>query len=211
MSFKMKSFAVFSVACFAMASQTLAADLVKTPVTSKGFDWTGGYVGLYSGFASLNANLDGSTESLTGGRLGGFVGANTSLTNGILGGVEVNIDNDWNKKTFTYSSTTYQGSSTVGGAVRGRLGMSFDNLLLFGAAGWTGTNAKLSTSTESAKKNLSGYTLGVGMDYAVTDITFLRAEYRYNGFSKTSFDTSTASYDVKAKQNVFNLGIAMKF
>ncbi|KEC55770.1 porin [Bartonella koehlerae] len=58
-------------------------------------------------------------------------------------------------------------------------------------------------------KTLVGFTLGGGVDFAMTDNVLLRAEYRYSDFGKKKFekDGSELSY----KTNDFRVGVAYKF
>ncbi|WP_455474307.1 outer membrane protein [Bartonella sp. B30(2025)] len=58
-------------------------------------------------------------------------------------------------------------------------------------------------------KWLVGYTLGGGIDFAVTDNVVMRAEYRYSEFSKKKFVDD--KHEVSYKINDFRVGIAYKF
>ncbi|KZN22406.1 outer membrane protein [Bartonella bacilliformis] len=59
------------------------------------------------------------------------------------------------------------------------------------------------------KKTLLGYTLGAGVDFAMTDNVILRTEYRYSDFGKKKFvkDAIETNY----KTNDFRVGVAYKF
>lgn len=59
------------------------------------------------------------------------------------------------------------------------------------------------------KKTMIGYTLGGGVDFAMTDNVIVRAEYRYSDFGKKKFvqDKVEMSY----KTNDFRVGVAYKF
>ena len=54
---------------------------------------------------------------------------------------------------------------------------------------------------------LHGWTIGGGVDYAVTDRVFTRLEYRYNDFGSGTLGGS----DVDFNQHVVNVGLAVKF
>ncbi|EJF75405.1 porin family protein [Bartonella alsatica] len=58
-------------------------------------------------------------------------------------------------------------------------------------------------------KTFVGYTVGGGVDFAMTDNVLLRAEYRYSDFGKKEFvkDNNKFSY----KTNDFRVGVAYKF
>ncbi|MBB5073419.1 opacity protein-like surface antigen [Bartonella callosciuri] len=54
-----------------------------------------------------------------------------------------------------------------------------------------------------------GYTLGGGIDYAMTDNVLVRAEYRYSDFGKKKFQDDGAEFNYKT--NDFRVGVAYKF
>ncbi|EJF87451.1 hypothetical protein ME1_01053 [Bartonella vinsonii subsp. arupensis OK-94-513] len=60
-----------------------------------------------------------------------------------------------------------------------------------------------------ATKTFVGYTLGGGVDIAMTDNVLLRAEYRYSDYGKKQFDRDTDEFSYKT--NDFRVGVAYKF
>ncbi len=62
--------------------------------------------------------------------------------------------------------------------------------------------------TSDVTKTMIGYTLGGGVDFAMTDHLVVRAEYRYSDFGKRKFKDEI---EVKYKTNDFRAGIAYKF
>ncbi|MBA9083052.1 MULTISPECIES: outer membrane protein [Bartonella] len=108
------------------------------------------------------------------------------------------------------------------GATRVRLGFAFDRIMPYVAGGVAYSQIKASVaqraegaSVETALEDLSGsktlvgYTLGAGVDFAMTDSVILRAEYRYSDFGKKSFINDNVEVDVKT--NDFRVGVAYKF
>ncbi|ENN92652.1 outer membrane protein [Bartonella schoenbuchensis] len=115
------------------------------------------------------------------------------------------------------------------GATRVRLGAAFDRVMPYVAGGIAYSqlkasveNAKASgaqkaegTSVEkpleglSDSKTMVGYTLGAGVDFAMTDSVMLRAEYRYSDFGKKTFVKDKVEVDLKT--NDFRVGVAYKF
>ncbi|WP_019220641.1 outer membrane protein [Bartonella senegalensis] len=59
------------------------------------------------------------------------------------------------------------------------------------------------------KKTMIGYTLGGGVDFAMTDNVLLRAEYRYSDFGKKKF--AKEKLEINYKTNDFRVGVAYKF
>ncbi|GAA5105778.1 porin [Bartonella jaculi] len=66
-------------------------------------------------------------------------------------------------------------------------------------------------STKEADKTMTmvGYTLGGGVDFAMTDNVLLRAEYRFSDFGKKKFVKDGAEFNYKT--NDFRVGVAYKF
>lgn len=58
-------------------------------------------------------------------------------------------------------------------------------------------------------KTLVGFTLGAGVDFAMTDNVLLRAEYRYSDYGKKKYFKDTA--ELQYKTNDFRVGVAYKF
>ncbi|UNE53970.1 outer membrane protein [Bartonella machadoae] len=58
-------------------------------------------------------------------------------------------------------------------------------------------------------KTMIGYTLGGGIDLAMTNNIIMRAEYRYSDFGKTKF--ADDKLEISSKTNNFRIGIGYKF
>ncbi|PIT69588.1 porin [Bartonella tribocorum] len=80
-----------------------------------------------------------------------------------------------------------------------------DTLKAVEAGGAEIASAKLSDKS----KTMVGFTIGGGIDFAMTDNVLLRAEYRYSDYGKKAFvkDGNKISY----KTNDFRVGVAYKF
>ncbi|WP_273787822.1 outer membrane protein [Bartonella grahamii] len=71
-------------------------------------------------------------------------------------------------------------------------------------------NAEIATAKFfDATKTFVGYTIGGGVDFAMTDNVLLRAEYRYSDYGKKQFDRDTDEFSYKT--NDFRVGVAYKF
>ncbi|MEL6093472.1 outer membrane protein [Bartonella schoenbuchensis] len=108
------------------------------------------------------------------------------------------------------------------GATRVRLGFAFNRVMPYVAGGIAYSQIKASVAEKvdvasaekvdeelSGSKTLVGYTLGAGVDFAMTDSVMLRAEYRYSDFGKKTFIDD--SIEVNHKTNDFRVGVAYKF
>ncbi|WP_260480131.1 outer membrane protein [Bartonella quintana] len=70
----------------------------------------------------------------------------------------------------------------------------------------TGEDADFTTVDDT--KAMIGYTLGGGVDFAMTDHFIVRAEYRYSDFGKKKFQERI---ELNYKTNDFRVGVAYKF
>ncbi|WP_273759602.1 outer membrane protein [Bartonella sp. ML70XJBT.G] len=110
------------------------------------------------------------------------------------------------------------------GATRARVGFSIDRFMPYVAGGIAYTQLRsifskdsdiekkavdLSDWLEDEKKTMIGYTLGGGVDFAMTDNIVMRAEYRYSDFGKKKFVHDRV--EMRYKTNDFRVGVAYKF
>ncbi|MBX4335501.1 outer membrane protein [Bartonella raoultii] len=111
------------------------------------------------------------------------------------------------------------------GATRVRIGFAADRLMPYIAGGIAYTQlqdiASVSITGKASGKviasgNLSdetktfvGYTLGAGVDLAMTNNIIVRAEYRYSDFGKKKYPKY--NYETSYRTNDFRVGVAYKF
>jgi outer membrane immunogenic protein len=200
-------------------ANALAADLPvrvqpAAPI-APAFSWTGFYLGGELGW------LETSPKYTTGALLLGapFVVTSASdkngLTYGALGGYNYQIGQlvlglegdfaGWTVGTMRYTAITgdfLTAHSKWGASVRGRLGYAADRALLY----LTGGAAFVSNETSIPLTGISiggdgaraGWTVGAGLDYALTNNWFTGVEYRYS-----QFQARTLVYPIP----ILNLGI----
>jgi outer membrane immunogenic protein len=105
-------------------------------------------------------------------------------------------------------------------SVRGHLGLAFDRFLVFGTGGWAWGNPLTSYALVGAAPffnnggSSTGWTAGLGVDYAFTDSVVGRIEYRYtsleaSGFVSTATNTAGASDHLPISD--LRAGVAYKF
>jgi outer membrane immunogenic protein len=165
--------------------------------------WSGPYIGVHLGYGWEKATFDDCECGIFNGRrVGGFAGYNWAISDGYVVGVEGDVNYDWNRQSVGFPTHVGTGLS---GSARARAGYQVGNVLLFAAGGWTATNAYVENPND--QKVATGWTLGVGADWAATNNTFVRVEYRYNNFSAVDLAGVRANFD----QDVINIGIANRF
>ncbi|VFU07226.1 outer membrane protein [Methylocella tundrae] len=181
----------------ATAGSALAADLPygqgpsdyapAVPV----FTWSGLYLGGQIGYAwgtsALSAwgpgySISGVTYNPNGVLGGAHVGYNLQFNQVVLG-VEGDVDGTGISKSYGFGPVTYGTQIPVEGTIRGRLGFALDHALFYvagGAAFASVTNNYQSfLGYNSIGKSVAGWTIGGGVEYALTNNWSVRAEYRY--------------------------------
>jgi high affinity Mn2+ porin len=198
---------------YAMAAEFGRAVPVFTPPSAH-FDWTGFYVGGYGEYSWANTN--GSAVNLATGAPATAVAGNPPSCHGgiqlgfdymmpsrLLVGVAADVTSGGTRTTaVTNSFGTSANQTTVfdSETIRGRVGYAFDNVLLYGTAGWawssnqyvrtqlTGTlNNATAGADEAVNTYLSGWTAGAGVSVAVAQNWNVFAEYRYTDFGTAAF------------------------
>ncbi|THV21592.1 outer membrane protein [Peteryoungia ipomoeae] len=207
-----KTVLLASIAAIAISTTTLAADAdfaaPEAPLApveeTPGFSWAGGYAGAHTGYGFGDASIDRfGSASVDGARLGGFAGYNWQFSNGFVVGLEGDLNYDWNDGKL--AGVNVEGG--LNGSGRIRAGYAFDRALIFAAGGVAATEFKAFDPCFSDEGTAIGWTVGGGVDFAVTDRIFTRLEYRYNDFGSTK----VAGADVDFNQHVVNVGFGVKF
>jgi outer membrane immunogenic protein len=162
----------------------------------------------------VDTSLGGGNPSgvIGGGHVGfnyQFPGWSLFSSSGIVIGVEGTVDGSSLSKTtvvalpggvFGASGTlTARSSLDIQGSVRGRLGVAWDRVLIYGTGGvaFGGINTDFELSgvgaagvpffaTTSRSNSRTGWTVGGGIEYAVTNNWSIGAEYRFTDFGTIS-------------------------
>ena len=228
-AFGLTSAASAQAADIVAAQHPVAAQQPVPAVVAPTFSWTGFYFGGQIGGSWSDTkklvDLEGGSLDASGFIGGLYAGYNYDFGNNIVIGAET----DW---VWSGLHKTYEGSYTKGektylsnikfkehwaGATRVRVGYAMDRLLPYIAGGvayaklTTDSGAKPADSDEDlvtadGSDTLIGWTIGAGVDYALTQNVLLRVEYRYNDLSKKEDDSR-----LKYKTNDVRVGVAYKF
>jgi outer membrane immunogenic protein len=191
------------------------------------YNWSGFYIGgnVGAGFAhsSWSDPFIGTHDTFdkTGFIGGGQVGVNWQINALVLG---VEGDFDWtglkgsgHDSLGNTINTNAQWTSTV----TGRIGAAFDRLLVYGKGGvaFAHVNEGLTDvfgGVASASQTRTGWTAGVGLEYAFAPNWSAKIEYDYLGFGSDTVNFATAhfpAYNTNASLNVQEVkaGINFKF
>jgi len=207
-----------------LASSAFAADAIVEQV-APAFSWTGGYAGIQAGYAWGDGDIDqitgpGFIDSKPDGFLGGiYAGYNYQMSNNLVVGAELDVVSanvDGSGQIFTAPGIPFPGifaneELNWSAAARLRLGYAVDRFLPYIAGGVAFGDIDVSSNSGTPFGGThTGWTLGVGLDYAMTDNLLLRAEYRYTDFGSESYGDPFDS-EVKLTTSEVRLGIAYKF
>ncbi len=226
-----------AILCFASGA-ALAADLpyrksapVYTP-PPPAFTWAGLYVGGQIGYqwGSASPNLYGPD--------GSFVTTlPTTNASGIVGGAHLGYNFQVSQLVFglegDINGLSYQGTNyaagflspfttreNVEGSVRGRIGYAFDRILVYGTGGvafgnFQNTYTGIGGGFDSLSSTRTGWTVGGGVEYAVTNNWSIRAEYRYTDFGRNNDFLNASLPGDYVHQHIFDnrvqVGFSYKF
>ena len=197
-----------------------AADLsgpapVEAP-PAPAFRWTGFYVGGHAGYAWSDFSAEPTdaygVEQPNGFFGGGQAGFNYQFDNRLVLGIEADASFGDQNTGYTARFSDDDVEMRFGhqfeiqsfGTVRGRAGYAFDRLLPYvtGGLGWaraeldfsnvvTMGGAPVISNSASDKQTFTGWTVGAGLEYAITDNITAKAEYLYTDLGTKEFDLGT--------------------
>lgn len=234
---KIQALFIASVFTVLASAGAKAADAIisvdTTPVVAApSFSWSGAYVGGQVGYGWAKSTLNSDYEPLQlkpDGFIGGiYAGYNFDAGNNIILGVEGDATYNNLKDSRTqidemFGTSILENKLRWSGAIRARAGVVIDRFLPYISGGVAFGSVKNSLSISgdffdgaaSQSKTLTGWTLGAGVDYAVTNNLILRLEYRYTDFGSKDFHASNDGFEfllpTKIKTSDIRLGVAYKF
>ncbi len=220
-----------SGAAFALLSggTALAADLPAyepAPAASvPSFTWTGPYIGAQIGYDWFSSDNKAAGVSLNdkpdGFAVGGYAGFNYQLQNSpLVLGVEgdVNYSDAGARRGANVlggpGGTRFRDDVNWTGAVRGRIGYAFDRFLVYGAGGLALADREVKArggANGSDNTTAVGWTIGGGVEAALTDNVTARVEYRYSDFGADSFSVADTRLKSDLTDNRVMVGVGYKF
>lgn len=218
----MKTIIIAGVACI-VAGIACAADAIieDAPVPVVFVDdttnWTGAYIAGVAGYESADATLEHQNINNFGGPGGeywhdgdGFVGgveagydyqfANNIVLGaavGIRSGTDIDDGGEW---AIYYNGTDSEIEYVL--VAKARLGYAVGDFLPYITGGWAGGNVKTSqdysppnqpSTTWQDEQFASGYVVGAGLDYRVTEHIFVGVEYNYTDLGEVSFSAADST------------------
>lgn len=206
------------------ASEGMAQGYDYDPFPSmRAYKWSGFYAGFQGGYSLAQTSADSGpfpgvytqSYSLTSTGLfgGAHFGYNYQFGHYLLG-AEVDLE------AANYSS---HNAGSLGSmrethldwqsSIRGRLGWTSGPWLAYGTAGVVFARGGTSLPAASFTDKYTGWTVGLGLERAVTQSATLRLEYRYTDFGRTTYaNTATNTQDSSTlTNNALRAGISFRF
>lgn len=169
-------------------------------------DWTGFYVGIYGayGFADTHSsdNADSKPQDPFPGIHAGYALEVEKIIIGIEGDISLaDLDGD----TGSGAGFVSQDIDNIA-AISGRIGLPFDNMLLFVSAGWSWGDSERNTFVSGDREFLNGPTLGGGILYGLGHHLKGRIEYVHIDYGKVTYDIP-GSPNVDSNVDVVKVGL----
>jgi outer membrane immunogenic protein len=166
------------------------------PVAKQGANlfWNGGYIGAHLGLGFSNKYTGSNGYSSSGsGVLGGLQGGYDWQFNQFVVGLAADIS----MTSMSASSGGIRGEVDWTGSLRARAGYLVTNrLLAYGTGGLAFGGVEMHNGATSQRNTATGYTLGLGAEYAFTQHLSAMAEYRYTSLGRTGYGAlGGVSYD----------------
>lgn len=205
------------VASMGIMSSAVAADLIieEAPVVGVvdvSGSWEGPYVGGFIGYGFSDADQtgpnppagpypdDGVDIELSGFVVGVTAGADFYITDGVVAGIVGDLA--WSDIGGEYESTVFPGSLYDGtthdinwtGSLRGRLGFDGGAFLPYLTAGLAVANATRVSGFDGPGDPLEasathiGWTVGAGVEFAVTEDVSVDLLYRYSDYGTETYE-----------------------
>jgi outer membrane immunogenic protein len=156
-------------------------------VVSPAINWSGFYIGAMGGYASENTS---DSLGIKGGFGGGTVGYNWQFGT-IVAGIEA--DGAFGDISASASALGITATAKVDAlaTVRGRVGVAFDQVLLYGTGGLAIADTKVSATNGvvalSDSNTKAGWTAGAGIEWMFMPRWSLKAEYLFRSFGSQTF------------------------
>jgi len=213
-----------AAAALAASGPAFAADLPQPvqsytyadPAPAGRFDWSGFYFGGHLGwnwsdFRTTNA-VTGRFNTRDNGVTGGVhAGYNYMVTPEFLVGAEADFSLSAIDKSRTVAGVNYKTSSDWNSTVRARAGWAFDRFLVFGTGGLAIADVDVNANGASKSVARIGWTLGAGVEGAVTENITARLEYQYQDYGTTKFGLGGQTYQTRLDNNQVRFGVSYKF
>lgn len=211
----LKTTSAAAIAVLALTMAAKSADLPvepeievyePLPVQPTSYDWTGVYLGAMLGYTWAEYNPDALNDLDDKGYVAGaYTGFNFQSGSLVFG-----VEGDFASIGLDDSSGGTSFETDMAGSVRGRVGYAFDRILAYGTGGVAFANITADDGTVSDENWHSGYTVGAGLETAMTENILARVEYLYSDFGEETYNLTTNT-DADLTSHTVRAGLGYKF
>lgn len=216
----------FGVAALVAAALALAVapaqaadpveDPVFTPAAPVVYDWSGVYAGLTAGASwdqfdaafgvpPVSASFDAA--GFSGGILAGI-----NFQNGpFVFGFEADANFRTGDETTMIAGVPVTADSDWFATLRGRAGYVFDRYMIYGTGGLAVGEAEVSIPGVSTSDTKAGWTVGAGLEAALSDNFTLRGEYLYTDLGKVDGTLAGTPFSTEFDSHTVRAGVTYKF
>lgn len=230
----MKKLLVAATALSGFLALTGAAIAADPVIDDPAYDWTGLYLGVVGGYGwgDFESTSTPATHELTdfgnpldnakGGTLGGTLGYNYQVNN-IVWGVEA--DASWSNINDDFVNIEPEWHTDLNwiATIRPRIGFAFDRWLPYVTGGLAVGGIKLDAfdnfgppgpSTHDSNTHF-GWTIGGGVEFAVTDSISIKGEYNYVDFGNEKYNLTGSPFfgveNMDLQMHMARLGVNWHF
>jgi outer membrane immunogenic protein len=218
---------------------------LATPAGAQSYNWTGFYVGAQAGFAKPKDEVKYGGSS-TGAPFDAVNQVITNRENGFAGGVQAGynhqffpfvpgIEADLGYMGFNGSRTSSPefdpqqetravSSGGLFGTATGRVGLAIDRAMVYVKGGFAYANLKLGvrdnvpplTTDATRRSTYTGWTVGGGIEFAITQHWLIKSEYQFidlgqKSVSAVASDGITDTWKHRPSAHLIKLAINYKF
>ena len=174
----------------------------------RAYNWNGFYVGAHTGggFDRFNGVSKKSRNEVL---FGGQVGYNVHMGTMLFG-----VESDLSMNGFGKGSKRGGGTSAdmrYVGTLKARAGVTFDRLLVYGTGGLAYGSIKASDGLVSKTRGKTGYVVGAGAEYGITDNLSAKVEYNYGSLGKDNFQLGNTRTRVGVTEHLVKAGLNYRF
>jgi outer membrane immunogenic protein len=203
-----------------------AADLpVKAPMMAPVavYNWTGLYIGANVGWGWGHSTFDITTPFVTGTTAdpsgvigGGQIGYNWQISPNWVFGIEGDFQGSGQKGDFTLAPAGFlpiTGTDKLSwfATLRGRVGYAVDRWLVYATGGAAWVKSELTNSTANSTNTSSAWTIGGGVEAALSGNWSAKLEYLYIDTGNMDSTTGVFTERDRVHDNIFRAGINYRF
>ncbi|MGU9981224.1 outer membrane protein [Phreatobacter sp. HK31-P] len=191
----MKKLLLASTALAAFVAGAQAADLgsprmpIAAAVVAPAFSWTGFYIGAHVGYGfgrttPVDIVFGAFPMNTSGGLVGGQIGFNYQINQIVLGAEADLAYAGISGSRVSVAPQVVFARTNMLGSVRARAGFAVDRALFYvtGGLGIQGGSFATNTGPGAERYTRTGWTVGAGVEYAMTPNWTVKAEYSYYNF-----------------------------